>query len=75
MMVRAKMACVDVVPRPENNGFEIALEPVISGSKENESFFQYTPWGSVRLGVVKAETAAHFKPGKEFYVDFTPADE
>ncbi|WP_320705367.1 hypothetical protein [Enterobacter cloacae] len=55
------------------NGTEIELSPVTSGSKENEQFFKWTPYGSVKIGVVSAETADRFKPGQEFYVDFTPA--
>ena len=71
MTVRAKFK-VDRISKTVN-GTEIDLVPVTCGSKENERFFQCTPYGSMKMGVVKPEAAEQFKPGDEFYVDFTPA--
>lgn len=51
----------------------VHLSPVINGSPENEQFYKYTPSGGMTLGTVNAEAAKHFTPGREFYVDFTPA--
>lgn len=53
---------------------EILLEPVISGSEENEKFFRWTPGGQVVLQVVNATAAEAFVVGKEYYVDFSPAE-
>jgi hypothetical protein len=54
-------------------GFTIELNPVTSGSAENEKFYGSTPSGSVSMSVWSAETAASFKIGEAYYVDFTPA--
>lgn len=69
-MIRSKMTCTQA---NESDG-SIVLEPVISGSAENEKFFEYTPGGSLALFVVRPETVALMKPGAEYYVDITPAE-
>jgi hypothetical protein len=48
--------------------------PVTSGCAENDAFYKYTPGGNINLGVLLADTANSFKPGKSYYVDFTEAD-
>jgi hypothetical protein len=42
-------------------------------SEENKRFFKYTPYGTVKLGILNKEAWEHFELGKEYYVDFTPA--
>lgn len=74
-MVRAKFKCVLIrgaEARPDE-GSKIVLEPVTSGSPENESFFKYTPGGKIELTVVNPEAVKQFKEGEEYYVDFLPA--
>lgn len=66
-MVRAKFKC------RANEGGQIGLEPVHSGSEENKEFFQATPSGVISMGIVNESAAAAFVPGAEHYVDFTPA--
>jgi hypothetical protein len=46
---------------------------VTGGSKENEEFFRYSPWGKIDMGTVNAAAARQFEIGDEFYVDFTKA--
>lgn len=72
MTTRAKFKCTVV----EHNltGKVITLQPVVSGSVENESFYRYTPCGEIKLGVVNDAAAAQFVPGAEYYVDFVPAN-
>jgi hypothetical protein len=53
---------------------EIELRPVSSGSPENEKFYASTPCGDVKLGTINAEAAKLFELGKEYYLDFTPAN-
>lgn len=53
---------------------EIELLPVTGGSEENKKFYAYTPGGSIKLSVLKEETAKEFEIGKEYYVDFTKAE-
>lgn len=72
MSVRAKFKCEVVVSRA--NGSEIELSPVTNDSDENRQFYAYTPGGSIKLSTVNAEAAKQFVPGKDYYVDFTPAE-
>jgi hypothetical protein len=55
----------------------IVMRPVYSdkAGTENKKFWDATPSGELRLGTVNAAAAAHFKPGREYYLDFTAADE
>lgn len=69
--VRAKMRC-SMVQHTEV-GHTVRVEPVTSGSEENDQFYRYTPSGHVELSVVSQETADLFRVGEEYYVDFTPA--
>jgi hypothetical protein len=52
----------------------IKMSAVTSGSKENESFFRYTPSASLDIGVVPQSVADQFELGKEYYIDFTKAE-
>ena len=60
--------------QPFVDSFYLYFSVVYSGSKENEKFFKYTPGGQVMFNVVKKEAADKFEIGKEYYVDFKPAD-
>lgn len=77
MQVRAKFTCVDKkkVSTDENSGFSILMQPVTCGSKENEEFFNYTPYGRVEIGTINPVAAEQFEIGKEYYVDFTKVEE
>lgn len=72
MTVRAKFRCVQTT---ENDGGtkSVKLRAVSSGSDENKQFFQYTPSGDIDLAILNPAAAAAFKPGTEYFVDFTPA--
>jgi hypothetical protein len=60
--------------RNENSaGFSLSFEPVTTGSKENDEFFKWTPWGKVEIGTINPEAAKGFVVGGEYYLDFTPA--
>lgn len=72
MAVRAKFKCTETAIRTD--GSKVTLEPVTGGSPENEKFFRYTPWGKIEIGTVNREAAELFVPGREYYVDFTPAE-
>lgn len=71
MNVRAKFRVNSI--ETDVNGSTVKMSPVTSGSDENKTFFKWTPSGDLRMGVVNPEVAEVFKPGVEFYVDFTPA--
>ena len=71
-MTRAKMKCT--LKTEFEGGFSIELEPVHGdGHKENAEFYKWTPGGSVKLSLVNPETAANFRVGQHYYVDFTEA--
>lgn len=67
-MVRAKFKC-DF--KKENY---VAFSPVYSGSEENKKFFSATPGGQINLYVVNSDAMKLFEMGKEYYIDFTPAE-
>ena len=72
-MTRCKFVCETKTERTGKT-FAIKLVPVTHGSKENEEFFKYTPFGSAEIGLLNSETAKQFEVGKEYYVDFTPVE-
>lgn len=72
MTVRAKFK-VESVTQFHQCG-EVVLAPVSSGSEENKKFWQYTPGGLIKLNTINTEALSRFTPGKEFYIDFIPAD-
>lgn len=73
MTVRAKFK-VESVKLNDVDGGTVKLTPVISGSAENESFFKWTPWGSIEIGTINMAAFAQFEQGAEFYVDFIRDD-
>ena len=73
MTVRAKFSCKEI--KSDVDGDVITFEPVYSGSAENREFFKYTPFGTIRLGVIGSEVSRQFQQGADYYVDFTRAPE
>lgn len=55
-------------------GTTVNLSPVIIGSEENKDFYKWTPSGRIELGTLNPKAAEQFEIGKEYYVEFTPAD-
>jgi hypothetical protein len=66
-MVRAKFKC------QSNVDGMVVLTPVYSGSEENKAFWEQTPAGSITLTITNEAARDQFQPGKEYFVDFTPA--
>lgn len=75
MKVVAKFFCQSkvAVSNTANDGFEIALTAVTTGSKENEEFFKWTPTGSLSLRTVNPTAAAAFHPGEFYLLTIEPA--
>lgn len=72
--VRAKFQCVANEPT-SGEQHQVKLLAVVSGSEENKSFSRWTPSASVELCISDETPAATaFEVGKEYYVDFTPAE-
>lgn len=73
MTVRAKFKVVSVTE--VEGGLKTAkLQSVTSGSPENEAFFKWTPTANIDLSTMNPVAAAEFVPGRQFYVDFVPAE-
>ena len=70
---RAKFSCVAI--EPQGAEYKIVFTPVYSGSAENREFFAYTPGGKIELQVVGSGTAAQFREGHDYYVDFIEVPE
>jgi hypothetical protein len=81
MSVRAKFVLQSVTRQKHWDKTKPDIEtlkfsPVMSGSPENEAFYAASPGGSIELATVNAAAAASasFEIGKEYYVDFSPAN-
>jgi hypothetical protein len=42
--------------------------------EENSRFWDASPSGSLQLGTINPEAWSQFELGKEYYLDFTPAE-
>lgn len=75
MAVRGKFQVQSVTTHSWNpNAKTVKLHAVSTGSKENESWAKYTPSGTIEMLIENPPAADQLAIGKEFYVDFTPAD-
>lgn len=70
--MRAKFYVYSKTEYSGNDTVSVVLQPVTTGSKENEAFWKWTPSGKLEMGI-KAESAKYFEVGKEYYLDFAPA--
>lgn len=78
-MVRAKFKVTKIEDAnwKANDGGDVRtvrLWPVCDGSPENKAFFAATPGGEIALGCANLKAVEQFEEGKEYYVDFTPAE-
>lgn len=71
-MTRCKFRC-DTKTETEH-GYQLGFSAVPSGSKENESFFKWTPSADMNLSLVSKETGDKFAPGKQYYIDISEAE-
>lgn len=81
MSVKAKFTCTKVESYSNDNGQTVAgkninMTAVIAynadGSRndENESWSQYTPSGSLQIGITNPDAFEQFEEGKEYYLTF-----
>lgn len=77
--VRAKMRVMAITPfhsgNPNEQIAEVRLHPVYADDGPNKSWSKATPSGEIRMTITNPEAVSFFEPGKEYFVDFTPADE
>lgn len=71
---RAKFKC-NTVTAYESSHREVKLSPVYSNdpNSENKAFWEASPNGELRLYITNPAASALFEPGKEYYIDITPA--
>lgn len=72
MAVRAKVTCNGIDGNAVN--FSTVYEPDSQRDAENARFTKATPWGEIRMGIDNPAALSQFEKGKQYYVDFTPAD-
>lgn len=80
-MTRAKFKCNSIKKylstvwnggKPEQGVlYAFEFQAVTGNSEENESFFASTPTGNISISAIRDDL---FEPGREYYVDFTPAE-
>ncbi|MGV3605243.1 MAG: hypothetical protein ACO1RA_02465 [Planctomycetaceae bacterium] len=70
MSTRCKFKVESV--RKYKDSSNITLRAVVGGSPENDSFFRWTPSGSLTIDVLRPEIADQFPLGAEVYMDLTP---
>lgn len=73
-MVRCKVVCNWKQKNQNDDGVAIVFSAVTSGSEENKEFFKFTPGGTFQFYTVNKTAAEQFELGKEYYMDFSPAE-
>ena len=76
-IMRAKFRFSGIVRREEAGGTvytSMEFYPVTSGSEENKAFWKWTPAGKIELQTVNDEVVKNMHVGKEYYIDFIPAE-
>lgn len=73
MTTRAVFIVTSVTQYAGFTGSTIILSPVNPqlGSSDFKQFWEATPNGEIKMQITNPDAAQQFKPGKEFYVDFT----
>lgn len=68
-MIKAKFKCTSITITKSYDGlvYDYKFSAVTSGSKENETFWKWTPSGSISLSSIRSDL---FEIDKEYYVDF-----
>jgi hypothetical protein len=84
-LVRTENSVYTVSKREEDGSFSseekelrtLVLSPVYANgdpNHENTRFWNASPSGEIKLGTVNPEAWGQFELGKEYYIDFTPAE-
>lgn len=73
-LVRCKFV-VDSISKTRFSHHTIEMSPVSSGSEENKNFWKWTPGGKISFNSINDEAVKQFEVGKEYYVDFTDANQ
>jgi hypothetical protein len=68
------MRCKMVLSFKDQANHQLFFNVVYDGSEENKQFFKYTPGGMLNLNVVNDVVFEAMQQGKEYYIDFLPAE-
>ena len=71
--MRAKYK-IDLVTIYEG-GETLKLLAVTNGTKEDNTFSKFTPYGTMEINVSNEALLGKFKPGQKYYIDFTLAED
>lgn len=76
MTVRAKFKCISKTEDEGNETANISFTAVYDPNPESENgqFFKWTPSATLNMYNLKGTARDAFEQGKEYYLDFTPAD-
>jgi hypothetical protein len=78
MSVRAKFRCLGLVHHhgeaTDKARAEIRLIPVWEQDGVNRKWSEATPSGEIKMLITNPSTVDQFELGKDYFVDFTPAD-
>lgn len=75
MKVRAKFRCQSITDYGQGMDKRVEFQAVYGREGENADYSKYTPSGRIEMNLSPDTKAAEaFAPGREFYVDFTPAE-
>jgi hypothetical protein len=73
---RAKFEVISVTQYARFQGVKVEMTPVYSNdeSDPNKAFWEATPNGKIEMQISNPSAAQQFEVGKEYYVDFSPAN-
>lgn len=71
--MRAKFIC-DSVTNNRYPGQEAKLSAVMGQEGENKDFNEATPAANLSIMIDNPKAKDYFKPGKEYYLDFSEAE-
>lgn len=72
MSIRAKFRCHTVTTDAYANE-TVKLGAVYGDGKDNQSWSKATPSGDLTMCISNPEAHGKSEPGKDYYLDFTPA--
>lgn len=69
MTMRCKFKCSKKIEI--EYGFELEFE----ATTEDNSYFRFTPYGTLKVGLVSRDTADAFKVGEYYFLNLEPTDD
>jgi hypothetical protein len=73
--VRAKFRCASITDFGGTSK-QVSLSAIYApdANGEDAGFTKATPWGEIKMSIDNPAAAVQFEIGKNYYVDFSPAD-